>query len=688
MGKIKIGLIILGSIALVGLVVAGIVAAIPNPAERGWAIVEPSGQLVKVPKEASDSSPVIERVIADTTSEEAIQDLQSKGCTVIHRLSDATALECPAGVVPILNVREDRKFYIVDLEADQQINADDVWAQGIDGTGVTVAVLDTGVQADHEELFGSIAGCVSFVPTETTCEDLNGHGTHVAGIITANGIDKNIVGSNDATGVAPGASVYMLKVCNADGICYESDMMAAMEYAVNNSIGKVMSISIGGGNYSGENCDTDTLAVKVNWVVSNGITVAAAAGNDQFFVSSPACASGAIAVGAVDKTGLMASWSNFGPSLDIVAPGVDILSSYSCLAPGAEDCTKTWYALMSGTSMSTPMVSGTAALMLDANSSLTVDEIKTALYSTADPINPDSVCYGVVRQRGAAVWVGVVPCSSDNSGAGIVDAYGAANYYVPTVACSLDAECDDVNPCTADVCENPGAVNAYCSNTAVADGITCDDGKFCTVNDICTAGVCGGVAKDCSDVIACTVDSCDETVDACVNTPNNALCDDGVYCNGAETCSATLGCQAGTSINCNDDNECTTDTCNESLKACENIKVADDTTCTDGVCCSGICQIGITTCPTAVKCWSGTNLYLYRTATADQAKKFCKCAQGSYGYKSYKYNRSTKIVYQYLDTTDDTTWDVTSLSSSGPIYSVTCTDGKAYPTNLDYYYPK
>ena len=663
MGKIKIGLIILGSMTLVGLVVAGIVVAIPtNPAGRLPAKVIPAEIFVEVPEEAIDSSPVIDRVIAGTASEEAIQDLQSKGCTVIHRLSDATALKCPAGVVPTLNVREDRKFYIVDLEADQQINADDVWAQGIDGTGVAVAVLDTGVQADHEELLGSIAGCVSFVPTETTCEDLNGHGTHVTGIITANGVneitnDYGYTSPNWATGVAPGASVYMLKVCNADGICYESDMMAAMEYAVSSTTAKVMSISIGGGNYSGENCDTDTLAAKVNWVVSNGITVAAAAGNDQFFVSSPACASGVIAVGAVDKTGLMAKWSNFGPSLDIVAPGVSILSSYSCLAPGAGgDCASTWYAWMPGTSMSTPMVSGTVALMLDANSSLTVDEIKTALYSTADPINPDSVCYGVVRQRGAAVWIGVVECTSDNYGAGIVDAYGAANYYPPPVTCSSDGECDD--------------------------GLYCDGAETC-VSGVCQAGTpvdCAALSDQCNDGV------CDEATDSCLAQPkvDGTVCDDELYCNVGETCQAGV-CTGGSARNCDDSEACTTDSCDETLDSCVNTWPVCSLI-TDG-CCGPECSLANDPdCAVAVKCWSGTNLYLYRAA--DQAKKFCKCAQGSYGYKSYKYNRSTKIVYQYLDTTDDTTWDVTSLSSSGPVYSVTCTDGKAYPTNLDYYYPK
>ena len=430
--------------------------------------------------------PAIKRVIADTTSPLRISTLKVMGCSVVHQLQDATALKCPAKIASLLNLREDRIFHIVDLEADVQIHADDVWAQGIDGTGVNVAVLDTGIDTDHPELSDSIVGCKTFVDG-TTCEDDHGHGTHVAGIITANGVDAN------AKGVAPGAGIYMYKVCDAGGSCYESDMMAAMEAAVLTDA-KAMSISIGGGNFAGENCDSDPLAAKVNWVASQGITVAVASGNDQYYVSSPACASGAIAVGAVDKNGLMASWSNFGPSLDIVAPGVDI---YSSIIDG--------YASWSGTSMSTPHVSGTVALVLDANPGLTVDEIKTALYETADPINPDSVCYGVVRQRGAAVWIGEVECTSDNYGAGIVDAYGTVNYYVPTVVCSSGTECDDTNECTTDVCINPGTTSSYCENTAIADDTTCTGG-------ICCGGICSAAActedLNCEDTNECTVDTC------------------------------------------------------------------------------------------------------------------------------------------------------------------------------------
>jgi serine protease len=92
-----------------------------------------------------------------------------------------------------------------------------------------------------------------------------------------------------------------------------------------------------------------------------------------------------------------------------------------------------------------------------------------------------------------------------------------------------------------------------------------------------------------------------------------------------------------------------------------------------------------TTVPTT-KCWSAQYQYLYRAA--DQARKFCKCAQGTYGYQSYKYSWGTKTVWKYVDPANNENWQVASTSSYTPLYSVTCTDGKAYPTNIDYYYPK
>jgi subtilisin family serine protease len=333
------------------------------------------------------------RLIAHTTFLPEKILLRLKGCSILHELSDATAIECPEEIVSSLkNVEEDKIYYIMDLEADEQINADDVWNLGYTGSGITVAVLDTGIDTNHPELSDSIEGGKSFVTYTSSFEDDNGHGTHVSGIITANGVDTK------AKGVAPDAKIWMAKVCDSKGSCYSSDIAAAIEHVVKNNISRIMSISLGGGGTSKANCDSDYLAKKVNWAVDNGVTVVAAAGNTGGKVSSPACASKAIAVGAVDKNDVRPKWSGSGNALDIVAPGVNI---YSTLPNKS-------YASWSGTSMATPHVSAVVALLLQANSALTDSQIKEALYKTA-------------KDLGSAGW-------DKYYGYGRVDALAALNY--------------------------------------------------------------------------------------------------------------------------------------------------------------------------------------------------------------------------------------------------------------------
>ena len=504
------------------------------------------------------------RVIASTTSSIDKFVFRLKGCSIVHKLNDATALRCPAGVAAGLkNVKEDRIFHIVDSEADEQIGADQVWEMdpSITGDGIIVAVLDSGVDTDHPELIGDIVGCESFV-AGTTCEDDNGHGTHVSGIITAN--------EGNAKGVAPGAKIYMYKVCDASGSCYESDMMAGMEAAVETDA-EVMSISIGGGNFAGEDCDSDPLAAKVNDVVSNGITVVVASGNERNYVSSPACASGAIAVGAVDKTNLMADFSNFGPALDIVAPGVNI---YSSLPNSQVTLTNQYgltYGTLSGTSMATPHVSGVIALMLQANPSLTDNEIKTALYETANPIS-DSVCYGVTRTRGRRTTIGVVPCTSDNYGAGIVNAFGAVNYFTPAKPeCTMDDNRDcgesNIGECEygTQTCSEEGfwekCVDAIYPTDEICDGLDNDcDGIVDSMTQDCSLqlGVCEGTTQTCTIGMWSTCNygpyyeepevSCDNLDNDCDGIVDEGceptvVCGDG-YCEGTalgedcNTCSA------------------------------------------------------------------------------------------------------------------------------------------------------
>lgn len=295
-----------------------------------------------------------------------------QGCEIVHELLDATAVACPENVV-VPNSEPDRILRIVDMSSDTQIRADQVWALGYTGSGVTVAVLDTGVYASHPELSSSIVGGQSFVSYTTSFADDNGHGTHVSGIITSDGIAQSY-----SRGVAYNAGVWMGKVCDASGHCLTSDMVAAIEYVVNYHVAKVMSISIGGGGTSGPNCDGDYLASRINWAYDNGVISVVAAGNNEgSIVDSPACASKAIAVAAVDSSDNLASFSNYGSALQdhgVAAPGANIYSTYLYNS----------YVGMSGTSMATPHVSATIALMLQENPSLTQADIRSTILSSAN----------------------------------------------------------------------------------------------------------------------------------------------------------------------------------------------------------------------------------------------------------------------------------------------------------------
>ena len=119
------------------------------------------------------------RFIADMAGGKDIAKIRKSGCRIIHKLKGKLSFECPKNVKPpVSNSRKARIFHITDLNADEQIEADKIWADGINGSGVGVVVLDTGVDATHPELEASIKSCVSFVPGED-CNDYNGHGTHV-----------------------------------------------------------------------------------------------------------------------------------------------------------------------------------------------------------------------------------------------------------------------------------------------------------------------------------------------------------------------------------------------------------------------------------------------------------------------------------------------------------------------------
>lgn len=259
-----------------------------------------------------------------------------------------------------------------------RINADDAWPIST-GSGVKVAVIDTGIDRDHSDLDSNLAGCVNFISSWKTCEDDNGHGTHVAGIIAAENNNLGVVG------VAPSAKIYALKVLNRNGSGYLSDIIEALDWAIQNQM-QVINMSLG------TSSNVTSLREAVQRVRAAGIIQVAAAGNSgpgSNTVNYPGKYPEVIAVAATDSSDQVPSWSSRGPEVDIASPGKDIYSTYL----------KNGYKIMSGTSMSSPHVAGVVALRLLLHPEETPAQIELILENNFDalPFDPTLVGAGLVN---------------------------------------------------------------------------------------------------------------------------------------------------------------------------------------------------------------------------------------------------------------------------------------------------
>jgi serine protease len=305
------------------------------------------------------------------------------------------------------------------------------------GSGVTVAVLDTGYRP-HADLVANIVGGYDFISDTFVANDGSGrdsnaqdpgdwntagqcppdpnayasswHGTHVAGTIAA--ASNN---SSGVAGVAFGARVLPLRVLGRCG-GYTSDIADAIIWASGGSVGgvpananvaRVVNLSLGGQG----SCDTTTQSA-INSARSRGTVIVVAAGNENQNAAnvSPANCSGVIAVAAVNRSGGRAYYSNYGAVVDVAAPGGDVRSSasngvLSTLNSGSTGPGSDIYDFYQGTSMATPHVAGVVALMLSRNAALTPDEVET-------------------RLRGATR---AFAATCNQCGTGIVDALAAVN---------------------------------------------------------------------------------------------------------------------------------------------------------------------------------------------------------------------------------------------------------------------
>jgi len=149
-------------------------------------------------------------------------------------------------------------------------------------------------------------------------------------------------------------------------------------------------------------------------------------------------------------------------------------------------------------------------------------------------------------------------------------------------------------------------VFAVCpSQPACTDDSDCDDGVFCNGVETCSAGSCvAGTDVDCDDGVACTDDTCNEEAASCENTPNNTFCNNGLFCDGVETCDLAIGCRAGTPMACDDGVGCTDDSCNEDTDSCEN--TPNNTVCDNGLFCDGAETCDPVNGDSGTGCFAGT----------------------------------------------------------------------------------
>lgn len=246
------------------------------------------------------------------------------------------------------------------------VNVPSLLSKGHTGKGVKIAILDTGI-SNHSDL--NVVGGVSTVDYTTSYQDDHGHGTHVAGIIGAKDNNTGI------TGIAPNAELYAVKVMNQNSEAFNADVIEGIQWAIDNDM-DIINMSIG---LNRENVEMKEL---LDEAYNKGILIVASAGNygnasaTDNSVMYPAKYDSVIAVGAVDQTKSRWTKSSTGSAVEVVAPGVDVISTY----------VNNQFAKTSGTSQAAPFVSGLLALYKEAYPEKSNVEIRSMLQENTEDL--------------------------------------------------------------------------------------------------------------------------------------------------------------------------------------------------------------------------------------------------------------------------------------------------------------
>lgn len=272
-----------------------------------------------------------------------------------------------------------------------RVQATQAHPYGINGNGMRVAVLDTGIDRNHSDLQANVRGGYSVFTDSANrnpYHDPNGHGTHVAGTVAAANNGSGVLG------VAPRAQLYAVKVLNNSGSGSLAGIAQGIEWSINNNM-HIINMSLGTSQHS------SILQQYCNLAYNRGILVVAAAGNSGNSwgsgdnVAYPARYSSVIAVAATDSNNRRGSFSSTGPAVEIAAPGVNVLSTLP----------NNRYGSLNGTSMASPHVAGVAALVWQYKPHLSNVQLRNTLNATAQNLgNSNHFGHGLVRAMNALTY--------------------------------------------------------------------------------------------------------------------------------------------------------------------------------------------------------------------------------------------------------------------------------------------
>ena len=287
-----------------------------------------------------------------------------------------------------------------------------------------------------------------------------------------------------------------------------------------------------------------------------------------------------------------------------------------------------------------------------------------SLFCTVDDRCAGSVCVGAARNCSDDNACTDDPCDEDLNQCLHVDNTIACD---DDLFCTVDdrcvggvcvgaaRNCSDGNACTDDSCDDGANQCLHMDNT-----IACDDGLFCTIDDRCTGGVCVGAARNCSDGNACTNDLCDDDTNLCLHVDNTIACDDGLFCTVDDRCAG--GVCVGTARNCSDGNACTDDSCDDDTNQCFHV---DNTiACDDGLFCTvndrctgGMCTGSVRDCADDNICTDNACDETLRRCTATSNTASCddnnKCSAISTCKNGVCLGSSFRVCDDGNDCTDD-----------------------------------